>query len=115
MCGRQFWDNNNGAKSMCLDMGYLDWSKASTGGSYSRSSLWAGTCKANEGPLFCTATVDSPGGCALNEVCARKLRRERAKGTERRAAHNGAGKSRNFAKVVTGHGKTRHKERLDGY
>jgi len=52
---------------------------------------------------------------ALNEVCARKLRRERAKGTERRAAHNGAGKSRNFAKVRTGHGKIRHKERLDGY
>ena len=46
------------------------------------------------------------------DICTRKLRRERTKQTAKRANHNGAGASRNFSKVVTGHGKVRHKERL---
>ena len=46
------------------------------------------------------------------EVCGQKLRRERGKQAAARARHNGAGKSRNFSKQYSAHGKTKHREKI---
>ena len=78
MCANHFVDTNHGA---ALPLGSLRQGAPPAGyrwgtvmsepagrAVYPRSSLWAGTCRVGEGPLFCTAKPDWPGDNALHEA-----------------------------------------------
>ena len=54
ICGHWFWDNNNGAKSVCQRIGYSNGELSRTNGAYSEDAISLGRCNSNDDILSCS-------------------------------------------------------------
>ena len=67
ICGHWFWDNNNGAKSVCQRIGYSNGVLSRTNGAYFEDAIRLGRCNSNEDLLSCSSGCRDKGignGCS---------------------------------------------------
>ena len=54
ICGHWFWDNNNGAKSICQKLGYSNGALSRTNQAYTEDAVMLGRCKSGEDAQHCS-------------------------------------------------------------
>jgi len=54
ICGHWFWDNNNGAKSICQKLGYSNGALSRTNQAYTEDAIMLGRCKSGENYQHCS-------------------------------------------------------------
>ena len=72
ICGHFFWDNNNGAKSICNRNGYSDGVVVKTNSAYSEDSIRLGRCNSGEDLQSCSSGCRDKGlgnGCSSFFEC----------------------------------------------
>ena len=61
ICGHWFWDNNNGAKSVCQRLGYSGGEVEKANDAYAEDAIGLGRCDYNEDFLSCSIGCGDKG------------------------------------------------------
>ena len=73
ICGREFWDNNNGATIVCKTFGFNSGTLAKTGGKFGIDSMPAGRCSPTDADLTkCTGGGNTWGDLSAREGTCKK-------------------------------------------